>query len=91
MTDESKELHGTLKRVRSVGYRSPYRLETEDGEVELRGCEEGLEEHVGRAVTVRGEHVERSTGPAAPGTEAATRFVGPAPVLRWFEVSGIVV
>lgn len=83
---DQAELCGTLERVPSVGYRSPYRL----GEVELRGATDRLEARIGREVRLWGEHVTVESHPAPPESEAARRFVaGTVPTQRYFEVRSV--
>lgn len=84
---ETQELQGIVKQVRTVGYRSPWRLESDEQSYELRGLEEQLEARLGQQVRLRGAFVEVPADDAPAGSEAASRFVGGRmPAQRWFEV-----
>ncbi len=84
---ETQQIQGIVKRVHTVGYRSPWRLEAEDNSFELRGLEDELEARQDQQVKLRGVFVEVPAEQAEEGSEAASRFVtGQIPAQRWFEV-----
>lgn len=75
------EIVGILRKERTVGYRSPYRV----GDLEIWG--EDLEPWIGKSVRLMGRHVTIPAQKAPPGSEAASRFLdGVIPEIRRFEV-----
>lgn len=85
---------GTLHKRMTVGYRSPYFLETEDGkQVEVRATgkrRDLLDPLIHKKVKIRGKRIVTPPRKAEAGSEAESRFLdGQIPGLEYMEIQEI--